>query len=111
MVKYEKPLDRTFQALANTARRQMLETLGSGPQTIGQLAQPLDMSFAAVSKHVTILEDAGLVRREKQGRQCLCRLRPVELNRAIRWLEQQSAFWSARLDDLEKALQEEQQHE
>jgi len=64
----EHQIDAVFQALSDTTRRQMLTALGSGGQTVGQLAAPYDMSLAAASKHIKVLEAAGLVRREIQGR-------------------------------------------
>lgn len=104
MVEYQTTLDQTFHALANPARRSMLASLRDGPRTIGELAEPLEISFAATSKHLGILESAGLIQRERLGRQRRCRLCDQGLLEAMHWLDQHAAFWNARLDDLERAL-------
>ena len=111
MVEYAESLTQTFRALADPTRRAMLEQLQAGPQTIGELAAPLDMSFAATSKHIGILEGAALIRREKRGRERLCHLQPGELAAAQAWLERHAAFWSSALDQLEAALQEEDEQD
>jgi DNA-binding transcriptional ArsR family regulator len=97
-------LSRIFQALSDPTRRGMLRRLSGGEHTIGELAEPYDMSFAAASKHVKVLEGAGLIRREVQGRTHVCRLRPQPLAAADEWLAFYQRFWSARLDDLERAI-------
>ena len=104
MVEYSDVLNQTFRALADPTRRAMLEDLRSGPKTIGALAEPFSISFAATSKHLGILEDAALIRREKQGRERICHLQPGAMTEAQRWLEEHAAFWSAALDDLATAL-------
>ena len=107
MVEYNDALNQTFRALADPTRRAMLESLRKGPQTIGALAAPFDITFAATSKHLGILEEAALIRREKKGRERICHLQPGNLQRAQAWLEAHAAFWSSALDALEIALQEE----
>ena len=102
----EHQIDAVFQALSDTTRRQMLTALGSGGQTVGQLAAPYDMSLAAASKHIKVLEAAGLVRREIQGRTHLCRLSPGPLAAAHDWLAFYERFWTARLDTLARLLRE-----
>ena len=97
-------LDVVFRALADASRRDMLRRLTVGELSIGELADPLDMSFAAASKHVRVLEDAGLVERSIQGRRHLCRLVPARLGEAHRWLSFYQRFWSGRLDALAEAL-------
>jgi DNA-binding transcriptional ArsR family regulator len=101
MVDIAAPLDDVFQALAHDARRTMLGRLAVGELTVGQLAAPLDMSLAAASKHVKILERAGLVRRTVAGRRHLCRLEPGPLASASAWLRFYERFWQGRLDALE----------
>ena len=107
MVEYNDVLNQTFRALADPTRRAMLEDLRSGPKTISALAEPFAISFAATSKHLGILEEARLIRREKQGRERICHLEPGAMQEAKAWLEQHAAFWNSALDALEAALQEE----
>lgn len=97
-------LDATFHALADPTRRGMLASLALGEKSIGALAEPFAMSFAGASKHVRVLEDAGLVARRKAGRMQLCRLVPEPLAEAEQWLKQWEGFWSDRLDRLEALL-------
>ncbi|MEL7134842.1 MAG: metalloregulator ArsR/SmtB family transcription factor [Pseudomonadota bacterium] len=108
MVEYNEILNQTFRALADPTRRAMLESLRTGPKTIGALAEPLDITFAATSKHLGILEQADLIRREKSGRERICHLQPGHLQRAQAWLETHAAFWASALDALETALKEEE---
>ena len=78
-----------------------------GEQSVGQLAQPFAISLAAASKHIKVLESAGLIRREVRGRTHLCRLDPGPLATAHEWLSFYERFWTARLDILERLLREE----
>lgn len=100
-------LDAVFHALGDSTRRNMLRALADGERTVGELAEPFDMSLAAVSKHIKALESAGLVRREIRGRQHVCRLAPGPLASAHEWLSFYEAFWSNRLDKLEYLLRAE----
>lgn len=100
-------LDMTFHALSDPTRRGMLASLTLGERTIGELAKPYAMSFAGASKHVGVLERAGLVERRKAGRNQLCRLRTEPLREADAWLRQWEQFWNVRLDTLEALLREE----
>ena len=93
-------LDATFHALTDPTRRAMLARLASGERSIGELAEPLAMSFAGASKHVKVLEAAGLISRRKAGRQQLCRLRPEPLAEAQAWLKPWERLWAASLDRL-----------
>jgi DNA-binding transcriptional ArsR family regulator len=97
-------LDAVFQALADPTRRAMLRQLARGERSVGQLAEPFDMSLAGASKHVKVLERAGLVRRSVRGRTHRLQLEPRPLIGAEEWLRFYSAFWSERLDALEAAL-------
>ena len=97
-------LDRLFSALADPTRRAMLRRLAGGDRTVGELAEPFDMSFAAAAKHVKVLEQAGLLQRSIEGRSHRCRLDAGPLAEADRWLAYYERFWSLRLDDLEDAL-------
>jgi DNA-binding transcriptional ArsR family regulator len=101
-------LDGVFHALSDPTRRAMLRTLASGERPIGDLAAPFRMSFAAASKHVRVLEDAGLVRRKVEGRRHVCRIEPSPLAAAERWLRFYERFWNKRLDALEALLKSEE---
>jgi len=94
-------MDAVFHALAHRARRDMLDRLAAGEQTVGELAGPFDMSLAAASKHVKVLEQAGLVERRVEGRRHVCRLAPDRLAEAGEWLKSHERFWTDRLDALE----------
>jgi DNA-binding transcriptional ArsR family regulator len=102
-------LDTVFHALADPTRRAMLRSLADGERNIGQLAQPFAMSFAAASKHVKVLEGAGLLRRRVQGRSHVCRLETAPLAAADAWLRFYKGFWTDRLDGLDELLREEDQ--
>jgi DNA-binding transcriptional ArsR family regulator len=97
-------LDRVFGALSDPTRRAMLRRLAGGTRTVGELAEPFDMSFAAAAKHVKVLEEAGLLSRTIEGRTHRCRIEAGPLAQADRWLTYYQRFWSLRLDDLERAL-------
>jgi DNA-binding transcriptional ArsR family regulator len=96
----ENRLDTVFHALADPTRRGMLANLALGEKSIGALAEPYAMSFAGASKHVKVLEGAGLVARRKVGRMHLCTLRAEPLAEAEQWLKQWEKFWTVRLDRL-----------
>ena len=85
----------------------MLRELAAGERTVGQLAQPFAISLAAASKHIKVLENAGLIRREVRGRTHICRLDPGPLATAQEWLSFYERFWTARLDVLDQLLREE----
>ncbi|MFT4101106.1 MAG: metalloregulator ArsR/SmtB family transcription factor [Burkholderiaceae bacterium] len=103
----EHPLDTTFRALADPTRRGMLASLALGDKSIGELAQPFSISFAGASKHVKVLEGAGLIVRRKVGRMQICQLRPEPLAQAELWLRQWEQFWTMRLDRLEALIEAE----
>ena len=84
----------------------MLAHLALGEKSIGALAEPFAMSFAGASKHLKVLEDAGLVARRKAGRSYMCSLRAGPLGEADQWLRQWEQFWNVRLDALEALLKE-----
>src|SRR6185369_4563120 len=98
-------LDATFHALSDPTRRGMLASLALGEKSIGALAEPYRMSFAGASKHVKVLEEAGLIARRRQGRTHLISIEAKPLEEAERWLRQWEKFWSGRLDRLEALLQ------
>ena len=98
-------LDMTFRALADPTRRGMLASLALGEKSIGELAEPFAMSFAGASKHVKVLEDAGLLSRRKAGRTHLVSLNAEPLAEAERWLRQWEKFWTVRLDRLQALVE------
>lgn len=100
----EPVLDQVYGAIADPTRRAILAVLAAGEENVGGLAGRFPMSFNAVSKHVKVLERAGLVRRRVRGREHLLRLEPRPLREASRWLEHYRTFWDARLDALEAML-------
>ena len=97
-------LDSIFHALSDTTRRAMLRDLAEGERSIGELAAPFDMSFAGASKHVKVLEQAGLVQRRIAGRTHYCRLNADRLAEADAWLRYYERFWTRGLDTLEALL-------
>ena len=99
-------LDTIFHALGDTTRRQMLGELAVGERTVGELAEPFAMSLAAASKHIKVLEAAGLIRRDVRGRTHVCSLDPAPLMSAHQWLGIYRRFWTDRLDSLERLLRE-----
>ncbi|HET9812495.1 MAG TPA: metalloregulator ArsR/SmtB family transcription factor [Sphingomicrobium sp.] len=101
----EQRLDSTFQALADPTRRGMLASLALGEKTIGELAEPYRMTFAGASKHVKVLESAGLLARRKEGRKQICSLRAEPLAEAEQWLRQWEEFWNIRLDRLQALVE------
>jgi DNA-binding transcriptional ArsR family regulator len=103
MVEYSPvTLDRIFAAVSDATRRAILESLATKPATITEIATPFSVSLNAVSKHVMVLERAGLIRREINGREHLCWLEPQPLRDATVWLDHYRQFWNVRLDALEK---------
>ncbi len=107
MVNYsQSPLDLCFGALAHPIRRGILARLSTGEATVAELAKPHRVSAPAISKHLAILEEAGLVSHEKRGRERHCRLEGKKMKEAEQWLEQQRKFWNDRFDNLERYLKE-----
>jgi DNA-binding transcriptional ArsR family regulator len=103
MVQYQM-LDRTFAALADPTRRDILDRLGRGPASISELAGPAGMSLTGMKKHVKILEGARLVTTEKVGRTRRCRLGPERLEDAAQWIQLYRRQWERRFDGLESYL-------
>jgi DNA-binding transcriptional ArsR family regulator len=100
-------MNSVFHALGDATRRQMLRDLASGERTVSELADPFAMSLAAASKHIRVLEGAGLIRREVRGRTHVCQLDPSPLASAHEWLGFYERFWTSRLDLLEQLLRDE----
>jgi len=109
MVKYNTPntdtdLDAVFAALSDPTRRAIVARLSEGPATVSELAEPFDMSLPAVSKHLKVLEGAGLLDRHREGRTHTMRLEPGAMDAAEEWLQRTRAFWESRLDALARYL-------
>ena len=100
-------LDKAFAALADPARRAMVERLVIGPATVSELAVPLPMSLPAVMLHLKVLEQSGLVKSRKAGRVRTCEVVPQVLSDAERWLSERRQAWEISLDRLGKYLGEE----
>jgi DNA-binding transcriptional ArsR family regulator len=97
-------LNAVFSALADPTRRAIVDRLASGEATVGELAQPFTMSFQAVSKHLRVLEQAGLVDRSRRAQQRPCRLRPEALAYASGWLGDYRQLWTTSFDRLDEHL-------
>jgi DNA-binding transcriptional ArsR family regulator len=106
MLDQSQTLDVRFHALADPARRLMVERLSRGPASVSELAQPLDMSLSAVVQHLQVLEKSGLVRSQKAGRVRTCRIEPAALRSAEEWIARRRATWERRLDRLGDYLAE-----
>jgi DNA-binding transcriptional ArsR family regulator len=104
MVAHSTALDRVFRALGDPTRRAMLRRLSRQEHTVGELAEPFQMSLAAASKHVKALEQAGLVRRTVRGRTHYCQIDPRPLAEADEWLRPYERLWTKRLAALEALL-------
>jgi DNA-binding transcriptional ArsR family regulator len=105
MVNQPLPIDRIFQALADPTRRELISRLSEGPAAVSELAAPLPMSLAAVSQHLRVLEDCGLVATRKQGRVRTCELDARGLLLAEQWIAWRRALWEGRLDRLGALLE------
>jgi len=97
-------LDLTFRALADPTRRAVVQALGRGPATVGDLAKPFDMALPSFLQHLKMLEESGLVETRKQGRVRTCTLKPEALAAAESWLEAQRSLWTRRLDQLDSLV-------
>ncbi len=93
-------LSRLYGALADPTRRAIVERLVGGEATVAELRRPLAMTAPAVSKHLQVLEGAGVIERQRRGRHMVCRLKPRGLDGAAVWLEQQRRFWTGTLRSL-----------
>jgi DNA-binding transcriptional ArsR family regulator len=107
MVKYTSgSLDSVFAALSDPIRRRILEQLAHGEASVGDLAAPFQVTAPAISRHLRVLERAGLLDRHKKGRVHRCRLRPRPMNEAVEWIEQCRQFWERQFNALERYLAE-----
>ena len=105
------PLSTTFSALADPTRRAILGRLARGETSVSELASPFEMSLPAISKHLKVLERAGLIARTREAQWRPCKLRAAPLKDAAGWIERYRRFWEATLDRLDDYLQELQQKE
>jgi DNA-binding transcriptional ArsR family regulator len=106
MLNQTEPLDRVFQALADSSRRDMVQRLIRGPASVSELAGPLAMSLPAVMQHLAVLESCGLVASQKVGRVRTCRLEAAVMRSAEDWISSQRLLWERRLDRLGDILAE-----
>ena len=105
MVEDSAQLDRVYRALGDPTRRRLLATLGRGEARISDLAGPIPLTFAAVAKHVALLEQAGLISRDVRGREHWLSVRPDGLLDAQSWIAKQTALWTQRADALAAHLE------
>jgi DNA-binding transcriptional ArsR family regulator len=103
----KKPnIDRIFHALGDPTRRAMMEKLSQGPMSVSRLAEPFEMTLAAVVQHLQVLEECGLVETEKVGRVRSCRIEPAGLDAMEQWIRDRRSNWERRLDRLGDLLGE-----
>jgi DNA-binding transcriptional ArsR family regulator len=111
MVTNSDQLDLTFAALADPTRRAILARLSEGESTVGDLARPFEISRPAISKHLRVLERAGLVRRARDGRLSRCGLDATPMRDAAEWVEEYRKFWESQLDALARFLEQNEEKE
>jgi DNA-binding transcriptional ArsR family regulator len=99
-------LDRTFSALADPTRRAILERLAKGEATVSELAKPFDISLPAISRHIKVLERAGLITRGRDAQWRPCRLEPGPLEDVAGWIDEHRRFWEESFDRLDELLHE-----
>jgi DNA-binding transcriptional ArsR family regulator len=110
MVQYQDTvLDRVFAALSDPTRRHVLETLGQGNLAVSELAQPHGMSLPGFMKHLRVLEEAGLIERNKEGRVVSCELSAAPMKQAAAWMSRYEKFWTEKLDSLARYLYQQEE--
>ncbi len=105
MLSNEQQLDKVFRALSDSTRRRILMQIRDHDHTVNDIASEFEISLPAVSKHLKVLENAGLISRIKEGRKRLCHVEPKMLDGALAWLEFYQSFWNQRLDSLKELLE------
>jgi DNA-binding transcriptional ArsR family regulator len=105
------PLSTTFAALADPTRRAILERLAQGDATVGELAEPFRMTMPAISKHLSVLERAGLITKSRDGQRRNCRITATPLKNATSWLNEYRRHWEANLESLDAYLNRIQEKE
>jgi DNA-binding transcriptional ArsR family regulator len=108
MLDHQPTLDRVFHALADPTRRAIVERLSRGSVSVSEIAEPLDMTLAAVVQHIQVLEQSGVISTRKQGRVRTCQLEPRTLDIVDRWIAQRRSMWQRNLDRLDEILSERQ---
>jgi DNA-binding transcriptional ArsR family regulator len=106
MLNYQPSLDRVFHALADPTRLAIVERLSRGSVSVSEIAEPLDMTLAAVVQHIQVLEQSGVISTRKQGRVRTCQLEPRALDIVNRWIAQRRSTWERNLDRLGEVLSE-----
>jgi DNA-binding transcriptional ArsR family regulator len=106
MPRKKASIDLVFHALGDPTRRAIVERLSQGPISVSRLAEPLDITLAAVVQHLQVLEESGLVQTEKVGRVRTCRIEPAGLSVAEQWIGERRSMWERRLDRLGDLLAE-----
>lgn len=101
-------LDQTFAALSDATRRALIARLADGEAPLSDLAEPFEMSLTAVSKHIRVLSDAGLVEVEKRGRTRFCCLQATPMKNVADWLSDYRKFWDGQFESLARHLREEE---
>jgi len=110
MVQYQDAvLDKVFAALSDPTRRHVLETLGQGNLAVSELAQPHGMSLPGFMKHLRVLEEAGLIERNKAGRVVSCELSAAPMQQAAAWMSRYEKFWTEKLDSLARYLYQQEE--
>src|SRR6202051_1598539 len=111
MLRKKPDIDRVFHALGDPSRRAIMEKLSHGPISVSRLAEPLDITLAAVVQHLQVLEESGLVQTEKDGRGRTCRIDPAGLSAAAQWIGERRSMWERQLDRLGDLLAEPDENE
>jgi DNA-binding transcriptional ArsR family regulator len=106
MTRKKPNIDRIFHALGDPTRRALVEKLSQGPVSVSKMAEPFDMTLAAVVQHVQVLEECGLVKTAKSGRVRTCRIEPAGLDALEQWVRDRRSTWERRLDQLGDLLAE-----
>ena len=102
----EQKLDKTFGALADPVRRAILRQLAKGDASVNEIAEPFDISLPAISRHLKVLEEAGLLERRREGKYRPCRLNGQALQEAAQWINTYKVFWDGQFDRLAQFLEE-----
>jgi DNA-binding transcriptional ArsR family regulator len=108
MVEYTLDLDSVFGSLADPTRRDILQRLAQGQMTVGEIARYYDLTFAAISKHLKVLESAQLIVKRKRGKERIVQISPYAFKSAAEYLDWYQQLWEQRFDSLEKFLKEDQ---
>jgi DNA-binding transcriptional ArsR family regulator len=106
MLNQSAELDQMFQALADPTRRALVDRMTQGPASVSDLARPFAMTLAAILQHLRVLEEAGLIHTEKEGRVRVCRIEPEALRTVEDWITERRTTWERRLDRLGALLEE-----